>query len=144
MSYCVIRSFGRIFIFEEYIVPYKGWLIVDVHGVSYSTTIHSHSQLHSCHYYTYHYLEQRTQLLHSIMAGKLINTYTSKPSNSQCILFTDISYTKLTARINSCHSFDNPLSSSIDLFVLNCALVQVQLIEITKSFFVFSPVIVKA
>ena len=46
------------------------------------------------------------------------STYSSKPSNSQWILFTATSYTKLIGN-RSCYIIDIPFSSPIDLFVLS-------------------------
>ena len=97
MSYCVIQSFGRIFIsLKSTLLPpmYIRWLCVDVNVkaviVPPSTPIVSYAIFAPIIIFIIWSRE-----LCIVTMGKSISTYSSKPSNSQWILFTSTSYTKL-------------------------------------------------
>ena len=85
---------------EEYITIYIRWLSVNVNMVT-ATMIPPFTPMTGCTLTTpLIIIIIWTSKLHPIMRFRVvikqISTYSSKPSNSQLILFTDTSYTELT------------------------------------------------
>ena len=84
----------NLYLIQEYLATYVRWLCVDINTIT--AFIPPSTSTWSCTVTIIPIIIIIwSRELHAIMVDKPISTYSSKPSNSQWILFTGNSYTKL-------------------------------------------------